>query len=186
LRFGIPIRDRHTLKRVGYVHESQAFPSYLTARTLLEYYGALSAVPRAEVRRRAGELLDYVGLSDRLHEPIGGFSKGMLQRLALAQALINDPELLVLDEPTEGMDLFARHLLHGLVLERKRRGKTAILVSHSLSDVEQLCDHAVVLRSGEVAFAGALDDLTHPGHDTQESALPLEDALQPLYAGATA
>ena len=121
-RLGKHGKDRGTLARVGYVHESQAFPRYLTARSLLEYYGALSWQPAATVRRRAGELLDRVGLADRSREPIGRFSKGMLQRLALAQAMINDPELLVLDEPSEGMDLAARRLLQSVIRERQAQG----------------------------------------------------------------
>jgi ABC-2 type transport system ATP-binding protein len=180
MRLGAPTSDRVTLKRVGYVHESQAFPVYLTARGLLDYYGALSQVPRGERRERAGELLDRVGLADRANEPIGGFSKGMLQRLALAQSLINDPDLLVLDEPTEGMDLLARQLLHDVIRQQQRRGKTAIFVSHNLADVQELCDLAAVLRSGEVAFAGPLDELTRQADDDQNASL--EDALQPLYA----
>ena len=97
--------------------------------------------------------LEQVGLADR-REPIATFSKGMVQRLALAQAMVNDPELLVLDEPTEGMDLVARKLLHDVVCRHKAEGKTTILVSHSLSDVEQLCDRVAVLRGGQVAFSG--------------------------------
>ena len=122
LRLGAPWWYRETLARVGYVHESQAFPRYLTAATLLEYYAALTQVPRALVRQRGPELLERVGLADRSREPIGRFSKGMLQRLALAQALINDPELLVLDEPSEGMDLSARRLLDEVLVERRRAG----------------------------------------------------------------
>jgi ABC-2 type transport system ATP-binding protein len=175
------------LARVGYVHESQAFPRYLTAQSLLDYYGALSRQPAAVVRRRAGELLEQFGLADRNREPIGRFSKGMLQRLALAQALINDPVLLVLDEPSEGMDLAARRLLHDIIRDRQRHGYTAILVSHLLSDVERLCDRVAVLRNGRVAFAGRVDELNaEPDHDDSElaSSSVFEDALEPYYAGA--
>ena len=102
---GSPWSDRRTLADVGYVHENPAFPRYLSAWQLLEGYGRLSGVDGGVLRRRTGELLERVGLADRSRESIAGFSKGMLQRLALAQALINDPQLLVLDEPSEGMDL---------------------------------------------------------------------------------
>jgi ABC-2 type transport system ATP-binding protein len=186
-RLGRDSRVRSTLARVGYVHESQAFPRYLTAQSLLDYYGALSRQPAAVVRRRAGELLEQFGLADRSREPIGRFSKGMLQRLALAQALINDPVLLVLDEPSEGMDLAARRLLHDIIRDRQRHGYTAILVSHLLSDVERLCDRVAVLRNGRVAFAGRVDELNaEPDHDDSElaSSSVFEDALEPYYAGA--
>ena len=116
-------------------------------------------VPRRELARRVPRLLDEVGLADRAGEPIAAFSKGMLQRLALAQALVNDPELLVLDEPTEGMDLAARKLLHELIDRHKAAGKTAILVSHSMADVGRLCDQVAVLRDGRLAFTGLLADL---------------------------
>ena len=184
-RLGRPIDDRATLAQVGYVHDSQAFPNYLTARTLLEFYGAMGGESRRQLRETIPELLLEVGLADRADEPIAGFSKGMLQRLSLAQALVHDPELLVLDEPAEGMDLLARQMLHDLLRRRQQRGRTAILVSHSLGDVERLCDHAAVLRHGEIAFAGRLDELLRRG-DAQDAAVDLEEALQPLYASAPA
>jgi ABC-2 type transport system ATP-binding protein len=178
-RLGAPISDRSTLAKVGYVHDSQAFPSYLTARSLLEYYGALSGLRGVTRQSAVAARLDEVGLSDRASEPISAFSKGMLQRLSLAQALINDPELLVLDEPGEGMDLLARELLHDVLTERQQQGRTAIVVSHSLADIQRVCDHVAVLKFGEVALAGRLDDLL--GRDHADSA-DLEGILKPLYA----
>src|SRR5256885_329508 len=135
-RLGAPVSDRSTLAQIGYVHDSQAFPSYLSARSLLEYYGALSGLKRSARYQAIAARLDEVGLSDRANEPIAAFSKGMLQRLALAQALLNDPELLMLDEPGEGMDLLARNLLHDVLRQRQHEGRTAILVSHSLADIQ--------------------------------------------------
>lgn len=182
-RLGRPWRDRTTLARVGYLHDAQAFPRYLTAIGLLEFYGALSWMTSAEVRRRIPELLDQVGLADRVREPISGFSKGMVQRLALAQALLNDPDLLVLDEPTEGMDILARHSLHETIRQRRDRGQTTIFVSHNMLDVERLCDRVAVIRHGEVAFDGTLAELTSQA-DGQEG-MPLESSLVPLYEEAT-
>jgi ABC-2 type transport system ATP-binding protein len=186
-RLGRDWSDRSTLARVGYVHESQAFPPYLTAQRLLEYYGALSRQPLPTVRRRGKELLARFGLADRSHEPIGRFSKGMLQRLALAQALINDPELLVLDEPSEGMDLAARRLLHDVIRQRKKLGHTAILISHAMSDIERLCDRVAVLRGGSVAFVGPVSQLKNEfGVDRSDADADsrFEEALEPFYAGA--
>jgi ABC-2 type transport system ATP-binding protein len=184
-RFGWPAADRSTLARVGYLHECQAFPRYLKAAELLHYYGRLSLVPRDELARRIPQLLDQVGLADRTGEPIATFSKGMAQRLALAQALVNDPELLVLDEPTEGMDLSARKLLHRIILGRRDAGNTVILVSHSMTDVRRLCDRVAVLREGRLAFCGPLAELTGDA-PADDSADALQDALEPMYAGASA
>lgn len=193
-RLGRPVADRSTLSRIGYMHESQAFPRYLTARELLRYYGALAGTGRYTLARRVESLLDRVGLADRAAEPIGRYSKGMLQRLALAQALVNDPALLVLDEPTEGMDLVARRLLYDVVRERRATGKTVLLVSHAVSDIEQLCDHALVLRAGRVVFLGTCKELSaraqrphQPGTPTaEEPALCLAGTSQQPIAAGTA
>ncbi len=183
VRLGRPAQDRATLARVGYLHESQAFPQYLTAATLLRYYGQLSPVPRRELNDRIPRLLEQVGLADRAHEPIATFSKGMSQRLALAQSLVNDPELLVLDEPAEGMDLVARKLLDEVIRRRQRENKTAILVSHSVADVQRLCDKVAVLRGGSLVFCGPLGELLEDGA-APRSPDALQEALEPLYAGA--
>ena len=109
---------------------SQAFPRYLTAVGLLQYYGALSLTAYEEIQRRIPELLERVGLSDRSQEPVARFSKGMVQRLSLAQALINDPELLVLDEPNEGLDLSGRQLVRDVIAEYRQRGRTVLAGVH--------------------------------------------------------
>ena len=173
LRFGRPAAERATLARVGYVHENQAFPRYLTAAGLLSYYGALALAPYEEVRQRVPVLLERVGLADRGREPIARFSKGMVQRLALAQALVNDPELLVLDEPSEGLDLTGRLLVREVVLEQRRRDRAVLLVSHVLTEVEKLCDRVAVMVAGRLVHLGSLAELMRDR--------PLETALQALY-----
>jgi ABC-2 type transport system ATP-binding protein len=182
LRLGKPVDDRRTLARVGYVHDSQAFPGYLTPCSLLAYYGALSGIDRSRLKEAIEERLSDVGLRDRDNDAIAGFSKGMLQRLSLAQALVNDPDLLVLDEPAEGMDLFARRMLHDVLTARQREGRTSLLVSHSLSDIQRVCDHVAVLKQGQLAFAGRLDEMLEQHPDAGGD---LEEALEPLYEGAT-
>jgi ABC-2 type transport system ATP-binding protein len=178
-RLGRPAADRRTLARVGYMHENHAFPRYLTAPALLEYYGAMSLTPYETVQARIAPLLEKVGLADRAREPIACFSKGMVQRLGLAQALINDPELLVLDEPTEGLDLVGRQLLRSVMAEQRRRGRSVLLVSHVLTEVEQLCDRVAVLVAGWLAFAGPLAELTrHPATGETRS---LEQVLEDIY-----
>jgi ABC-2 type transport system ATP-binding protein len=173
-----PVSDRATLARVGYVHDSQAFPGYLSPRGLLAYYGTLSGVDRLRLRESIEERLSDVGLRDRANDCIAGFSKGMLQRLSLAQALVNDPELLVLDEPAEGMDLFARRMLHDVLESRQKDGHTSILVSHSLTDIQRVCDHVAVLKQGQLAFTGRLDEMLQ---QQSPAAGDLEEALEPLY-----
>jgi ABC-2 type transport system ATP-binding protein len=180
-RFQRPLAERQTLARVGYVHERPAFPGYLSARALLEYYGALAFLPEPVVKRRAPELLDRVSLADRVKEPISGFSKGMLQRLAIAQALMNDPDLLVLDEPSEGLDLAGRRLVRDIIDERRRRGLSVLLVSHLLGELAQLCDRLGVLVGGHLVYCGSVADLA--GDRTAESPSPLEPALDRLYRG---
>jgi len=171
MRLGRPARDRSTLGRVGYMHENHAFPRYLNARELLSYYGAMSLIPYEQLGPRVEELLGKVGLSDRADDPIWQFSKGMIQRLGLAQALLNDPELLVLDEPTEGLDLGGRRLLREVVTDMKTRGRTVLIVSHVLPEVEQLCSRVAVLARGAMRFVGPLNQLQGP----------LEQALHGLY-----
>jgi ABC-2 type transport system ATP-binding protein len=176
-RLGGPPADRRTLARVGYMHENHAFPRYLSAGELLTFYGGLSGVASAALPERVERLLARVGLADRRREPIARFSKGMVQRLGLAQALVNDPDLLVLDEPTEGLDLSGRQLLREVVREFRAAGKTVLLVSHVLPEVEELCDTLAVLVSGTVVHTGPTAELLRgPG-----GRRPLEAALRPLY-----
>jgi ABC-2 type transport system ATP-binding protein len=179
LRLGLPLSERSTLARVGYMHENQAFPGYLTATTLLDYYGTLSRLPRAVLKTRVPALLERLGLADRAQEPIARFSKGMTQRLALAQALLTEPDLLVLDEPLEGLDLSGRQLLHETVFQQRSAGKSVLLVSHALGEVGQVCDRLAVLVDGRLAYLGGLGELLRdPATGGTRS---LEMALEPIY-----
>ncbi len=171
LRFGRDSDDLSTLGRVGYIHENPAFPRYLSATKLLDYYGTLSGVPRAERRARIPGLLAKVGLKDRDREPISRFSKGMVQRLGIAQALLNQPDLLVLDEPGEGLDLQGRRLIRDLLDDQREAGRTVLLVSHQLAEVEQFCDRVVVILGGKVFHDGPIEDLPRGSGKTVESAL---------------
>lgn len=181
-RLGKPATDISTLARVGYMHENQNFPRYLTARELLRFYAALTMMKPDKIASRVDELLKLVGLSDRTEEPISRFSKGMVQRLGLAQALLNDPDLLVLDEPTEGLDLIGRALLRDIIAARKAKGKTVLLVSHVLSEVEQTCDRVAVIVNGAIVKDASVAELLR---DPKTGATrSLEQALRPLYEGA--
>ena len=178
-RLGAPVSDRRTLGRIGYMHENHAFPRYLSAGELLHFYGGLSGVRGDALTPRVDALLERVGLADRRREPIARFSKGMVQRLGLAQALVNNPDLLILDEPTEGLDLSGRLLLRQVVREFRAVGKTVLLVSHVLTEVEELCDRLAVLVAGALAHTGPLPELlTDPATGGRRS---LEAALKPIY-----
>jgi len=180
-RFDQPTTNRETLKRIGYVHENQAFPRYLTATELLRYYGALSQLSTAKIEVMVPILLEKVGLADRAREPISRFSKGMVQRLGLAQALLNDPDLLVLDEPAEGLDLDGRRMVAALIAQRREAGKTVLLVTHLLAEAERVCDRVAVILGGKIVRQGTVAELTNRG------ATSLEETLSPIYAaGRTA
>lgn len=162
---GRPIGHRGKLARIGYLPENHRFPSYLTGRQLLNYYAALARVPRARRRENAERWLDFFTLGRWADTRIEKYSKGMLQRLGLAQALMNDPELLVLDEPTDGLDPVGRREVRELLLHLKREGTTIFLNSHLLSELELVCDRVSILVNGLVARQGTLRELTE--HTTE-------------------
>lgn len=157
---GRPLGHRGKLARIGYLPESHRFPGYLTGIELLDYYAALARVPRNVRRERAGRLLDGLGLASAAKTRIDKYSKGMAQRLGIAQALMNDPELIVLDEPTDGLDPVGRRDVRELLLQLRREGKTVFLNSHLLSELEMVCDRVAILVDGLVARQGTLRELT--------------------------
>ena len=152
---GEPLASRAWRARTGSLPEQP----YLTAAEYLDYAGRLFGLARDARRRRARELLSLVGLERSADLPMRRFSKGMLQRAGLAQALVNDPELLFLDEPMSGLDPVGRRLVRDLILDLRRSGKTVLFSTHILSDAETLCDRVAVLRSGRLLSVGALGEL---------------------------
>jgi ABC-2 type transport system ATP-binding protein len=157
---GQPIGHKPTLARVGYLPERVRFPPYLTGRQAVEFFAALAKVDRRTRRRRAAELLSMVGLERWADAKIGTYSKGMLQRAGLAQALANDPDLILLDEPTEGLDPVSRREIRELLAKLRDRGKTVFLNSHLLGEVERVCDRVAILLAGRVVKQGTIEDLT--------------------------
>ncbi len=157
---GRPIGNRKKLAVIGYLPESHRYPPYLTARQVLEYYAALAKVPKTLRRERSARWLERVGISRWSDTRVSKFSKGMLQRLGIAQALMNDPELLVLDEPTDGLDPMGRRDVRNLLIELRSAGKTIFLNSHLLSELEMVCDRVAILNEGLVARQGTLSELT--------------------------
>lgn len=159
LVFGRDPSDVAVKKRIGYLPEESYMYRFLNPQETLDYYGKLFGLGRAERQRRTGELLDMVGLSQVRHRAVGEFSKGMTRRLGLAQALINDPEFLILDEPTSGLDPVGTRQVKDLLLDLGRRGKTILLSSHLLDEVEDVCTRLVVLYGGKVRAQGTADEL---------------------------
>jgi ABC-2 type transport system ATP-binding protein len=157
--FGRDPGDVAVKARIGYLPEESYMYKFLDPVETLDYYGKLFGLARAERRRRSHELLEMVGLSGAAHRPVGEFSKGMARRLGLAQALINDPEFLILDEPTSGLDPIGTRQVKDLLLDLGRRGKTILLSSHLLADVEDVCDRMVILYGGRIRAAGTTDEL---------------------------
>ncbi len=157
---GYPAGDRRARGRVGYLPENLRVPRHLTAMTALEYYGHLSNVPSRVIRERRGPLLERVGLAPRAHDPVRNYSKGMLQRLGLAQAMLHDPDIFILDEPTDGLDPIARSQVRGYLAELKQQGKTVFLNSHILQEVELICDRVAILDRGHLKEVAHVQDLT--------------------------
>ena len=152
-------RAVETKKAIGYLPEESYLYKYLTAEETLDFFGSLFNLSRAERKNRIDQLLDMVGLSHARHRRVGEFSKGMARRIGLAQAMINDPSLLIFDEPTSGLDPLGCREVKDLIMELKKRGKTVLITSHLLSDVEDICDRVVILYGGKVRAQGSLNEL---------------------------
>src|SRR5881409_2476271 len=157
--FGHSSRHVATKSRIGYLPEESYLYRYLNSQETLNFFGNLFSLPRGERRNRAEQLLDMVGLAQSRTRAVGEFSKGMQRRIGLAQALINDPDLIILDEPTAGLDPIDCREIKDLILALARRGKTVILSSHLLADVEDVCDRVVIYYGGKIQALGRLKDL---------------------------
>ena len=150
--------------RIGYLPEGHRFPGYLTAEASLRLFGRLAGLSESVLSRRIPELLELVGLSDRGRDRVGRYSKGMTQRLGLASALLDDPDVLLLDEPTDGVDPVGRRQIRDILLQARSCGTTIFINSHLLSEVERTCDRVAILNSGRVIREGTVDGLTRPTH----------------------
>ncbi len=157
--FGHAPNHVRTKERIGYLPEESYLYRYLNSRETLDFFGRLFELDTPERRRRIEELLEMVGLSQTHTRPVGEFSKGMQRRIGLAQALINDPDLIILDEPTSGLDPIGCREMKDLILALARRGKTVILSSHLLADVEDVCDRVAILYGGRIQAIGTLKEL---------------------------
>jgi len=160
---GRPPADVSVRRRVGFLPESPYFYDYLTAEEFLGFYGGLSGLSQSEIRSRVPVLLEQAGLTDARTRQLRKFSKGMLQRIGLAQALIHDPELVILDEPMSGLDPIGRKGVRDLILNLRERGKTIFFSTHILSDVELICDRVAILQKGRLLASGRIDELVDQG-----------------------
>ncbi len=174
--FGRPPSDVSVKKRIGYLPEESYLYPFLNARETLDYYGKLFELERRVRLRRVDELLDMVGLTAAQHRSVREYSKGMQRRIGIAQALINDPDLLILDEPTTGLDPIGTRQIKDLILGLGRRGKTVLLSSHLLADVEDCVDRMIILYGGRIRAEGTCESLLEARHRTAIEADALDDA----------
>ena len=172
---GRPPRDVVAKRRIGYLPEESYLYPHLTAEETIDFFAQLFGLSRTERRERTDRLLESLGLGDARRRPVGEFSKGMQRRVGLAQALINEPELLILDEPTTGLDPIGTRQVKDLIRELKDAGTTVILSSHQLADVEDVCDRVAILYGGRVRAAGVTSDLLRD----EQGVVVDADALRP-------
>lgn len=152
-------RAVETKREIGYLPEDSYLYKYLTAEETLDFFGSLFNLSRADRKNRIDQLLEMVGLAHARRRRVGEFSKGMARRIGLAQAMINDPAFLILDEPTSGLDPLGCKEVKDLILVLKKRGKTVVITSHLLSDIEDICDRVIILYGGKIRATGSLNEL---------------------------
>ena len=157
---GMALDDPRMKVQIGFLPEQPYFYDYLTAQELLRYYGQLSGMDSVQLLRRVDEILERVGLSDAKNVQLRKFSKGMLQRVGIAQAILHDPKVVFLDEPMSGLDPMGRREVRGLIEQLKDAGKTVFFSTHILSDAEALCDRVAVIHQGQLRGVGAVAELT--------------------------
>lgn len=157
--FGLSPKNVRLKQRIGYLPEESYLYEYLTSEEILDFYGRLLGLARPERKTHIKQLLAMIGLSHAGNRPVGEFSKGMARRICLAQALLNDPDLIILDEPTSGLDPLGCRQVKDLIGILARRGKTIILSSHLLADVESVCDRVAIMCNGEIVVKGDMREL---------------------------
>ena len=183
--FGRDTREAEARRPIGYLPENHRFPTYMTGRDMLDFYGALSGMDAASRRKRVPEVLNLVGLDERAHTlRLGKYSKGMLQRVGLAQALIHSPRLLVLDEPGDGVDPVGRKQIRDVLQALEQQGVTIFLNSHLLGEVELFCREVAIIQKGKLALSGTVEELTSgSGYRIEGTHVP-EPLETELRAGA--
>jgi ABC-2 type transport system ATP-binding protein len=160
--FDRPANDAQIHQRLGYLPESVNLHDYYSGQELLEFYAALTRVPQEARAARVAAMLEIVKLTDAAHKRVSRYSKGMLQRIGLAQAMLHNPDLLILDEPTSNLDPVGRKEVRDVLIDLKKQGKTILICSHVLSEVESICDRVAILQQGELKRLGTLQELSAP------------------------
>ncbi len=177
--FGQPATAAANRREIGFLPENPYFYKFLTGEETVRFYGKLCGLSGKALRERTAELLELVGLTEAAQRRVGGYSKGMLQRIGLAQALVQQPRLLVLDEPTAGVDPIGSRTIRDIILELKQRGMTVFLCSHLLEQVQEICDRVGILYQGCLIAEGSMDELTR---DTRRSEVILRNPSPELLA----
>ena len=160
--------DAATRRKIGFMPETAYYYPYLNVRELLAFYGGLCGMSKDQIRTRSEMLIARVGLTDAGNRLLRTYSKGMLQRAGIAQALLHDPDLLILDEPLTGLDPLARIQFRDLILELRRQGKTIFFSSHELSEAELICDRVAILKQGALVLSGAVSEIAGDGRQNLE------------------
>ncbi len=176
------IRDVAVKQYIGFLPESPFFYEYLTAEEFLVFYGQLFGIGGLKLAKKIDELLELVSMTDARHRPLRKFSKGMLQRIGIAQALINDPRLVILDEPMSGLDPIGRRDVRDIILRLKHEGKTIFFSSHILPDVEMICDRIGILVKGRLKAVGTVQELAGAS-SVNSIELVVEDVSESVLAG---
>jgi len=176
--FGRPASDVAKNERLGYLPEESYLYKFLNAEETLDFYGRLFSIPPAVRKRRINELIELVKIGHARKRILKEYSKGMTRRIGLAQSLINDPELILLDEPTSGLDPIGTREMKNLILDLRNQGKTIILCSHLLADVQDVCDRIAILHQGELKVLGSVKELVSIQEQTQFTAAGLSDAAK--------
>ena len=179
LLFGTDVRRSIARQRIGYLPEHPDTYRFLTGRELLLKAGVLFLIPRKPLRRRVEEVLEMVDLRGAADRRIGTYSRGMMQRIGLAQSLINDPDLVILDEPTGGLDPIGRMAIRRIITGLRERGKTVFFSSHELSEVELVCDHIAILVGGRIVVEGSAAALVKPGESLERYFMEVVEAAVP-------
>ncbi len=186
---GCPVREREFRRHIGFLPENPYFYDYLSGREILHFYARLCGVSGAVRAHRVDTLLEWVGLTDAADARLRTYSKGMQQRVGIAQALVHDPDVVFLDEPMSGLDPIGRVEVRDLILRLRSEGKTVFMNSHILSDVEMVCDRVAIIVKGRIRYEGAIDDFLDEGArvtDVVVSGLPADvgDALEQSHDAA--